>query len=94
MCTLISDYSVTLLFYCTATAIIAEHPYFLWKQKPSASFAPFELAIHKLNSFSDLKKIKTAIKEVSYLKMKDQKHTPVKIALKNCLCEFLIFDIF
>ncbi|KIK02057.1 hypothetical protein K443DRAFT_97650, partial [Laccaria amethystina LaAM-08-1] len=79
-------------FLCIATVIIAEHSYFLWKQKPSASSAPFKLAIQKLNLFTDLKKIKTGIEEASHLKTKDQKHALVKIALENCLCEFLLFE--
>jgi len=62
------------LFYCLATAIIAEHSYFLWKQKPSVSSAPFKLAIQKLNSSADFKKIKTAIEQAFHLKTKDQKH--------------------
>ena len=72
------------------TAIIAEHSYFLWKQKPSTSSAPFELAIQKFNLFADLAKIKTAIKEASWLKTEDPKQALVKIALENRLCESLI----
>ena len=83
-----------LLFYCSATAIIAEHSYFLWHQKPSASSAPFKLAIQKFNLFVDLKKIKTAIGEASQLKIQDQKHALAMIAEKNCLCELLIFRVF
>ena len=79
-----------LLLYCPATAIIAEHSYFLWKQKPSKSSAPFKLAAQKFSSSADLNKIKTAIEEVSHFKAKDQKCALVKIALENCLCEFLI----
>ena len=70
------------------TAIIAEHSFFLWKQKPSKSSAPFELAIQKFNSSADLEKIKTAIKEASRLKTKDQKQALVNIALEKRLCEF------
>ncbi|KIK00520.1 hypothetical protein K443DRAFT_100247, partial [Laccaria amethystina LaAM-08-1] len=81
-------------FLCIATAIIAEHSYFLWKQKPSVSSAPFKLAIETVNLFADLKKIKTAIKEASHLTTVDQKHALVKIALENSLCEFLIFQVF
>ncbi|EDR13862.1 uncharacterized protein LACBIDRAFT_304962 [Laccaria bicolor S238N-H82] len=72
-------------FLCITTAIIAEHSYFLWKKKPSGSSTPFELAIQKLNSSTDLEKIKTAIEEASHLKSKDKKHALVKIALENCL---------
>jgi len=82
-----------LLFYCSATAIITEHSYFLWKEKPSASSAPFKLAIEKLKLFVDLKKIKTAIQEASHLKTKDKKHALVKIALENCLCESLNTEV-
>ena len=82
------------LFYCLATAIIAEHSYFLWKQKPSVSSAPFKLAIQKFNSSIDLKNIQTAIEEASHLKTKDQKHALVKIALENCLCKFSNLKIF
>ncbi|KIJ96992.1 hypothetical protein K443DRAFT_681891, partial [Laccaria amethystina LaAM-08-1] len=71
-------------FLCIATAIIAEHSFFLWKQKPSTSTAPFKLAIQKFNLI-DLQNIKTAIEEASHLKMKDQKDALVKIALENCL---------
>ncbi|KIJ99060.1 hypothetical protein K443DRAFT_39702, partial [Laccaria amethystina LaAM-08-1] len=67
-------------FLCIATTIIAEHSFFLWKQKPSTSTAPFKLAIQKFNLFADLKNIKTAIEEASHLKMKDQKDALVKIA--------------
>ena len=70
------------------TAIIAEHSFFLWKQKPSKSSAPFELAIQKFNSSADLAKIKTAIKKASWLKAEDQKQALVKIALENRLREF------
>ena len=77
-----------LLFYCSVTAIIAEHSFFLWKQKSSKSSAPFELAIQKFNSSADLAKIKTAINEASQLKTKDQKQALVNIALDHRLCEF------
>ena len=77
-----------LLFYCSVTAIIAEHSYFLWKQKPSSSSAPFELAIQKFKLSADLAKIKIAIKEASQLKTEDQKQALVKIALENRLREF------
>ena len=70
------------------TAIIAEHSYFLWKHKPSNSSAPFELAIQRFKLSADLAKIKTAIKEASRLKTKDQKQALVKIALEHHLCEF------
>ena len=76
------------------TATIAEHSYFLWKQKPSRSLAPFELAIQKFNSSADFAKIKTAIKEASQLKAEDHKQALVKIALENRLREFLICQIF
>ena len=76
------------------TAIIAEHSFFLWKQKPSKSSAPFELAIQKFNSSADLAKIKTAIKEASRLKTEDQKQALVKIALENRLRQFLIRPVF
>ena len=83
-----------LLFYCSVTAIIAEHSFFLWKQKPSKSSAPFELAIQKFNSSAELAKIKTAIKEACQLKTKDQKQALVKIALENHLREVLICQVF
>ena len=76
------------------TAIIAEHSYFLWKQKPSRSLGPFTLAIHKFSLSADLEKIKIAIKEASQLKTEDQKQALVKIALENCLREFLICQFF
>ena len=76
------------------TAIIAEHSYFLWKQKPSTSSAPFDLAIQKFNSTADLAKIKTAIKEASQLTTDDQKQALVKIALENRLCEYLNCQVF
>ena len=76
------------------TAIIAEHSYFLWKQKPSKSSAPFELAIQKFNSSADLAKIKTAIKEAFRLKTEDQEQALIKIALENRLREFLICQVF
>ena len=81
-------------FYCSVTAVIAEHSFFLWKQKPSASLDPFKLAIQKLNLSADLTKIKTTIKEASHLKTKDKKYALVKIALENRLGEFLIFQVF
>ncbi|KIJ99222.1 hypothetical protein K443DRAFT_102582, partial [Laccaria amethystina LaAM-08-1] len=80
-------------FLCIVTAIIAEHSYFLWKQKPSGSSAPFKSAIQKLTSSADFKKIKTSIEEASHLKSKDKKHALVKIALENCLCKFLKFKV-
>ena len=70
------------------TAIIAEHSYFLWKDKPSSSSAPFELAIQRFKLSADLAKIKTAIKEASQLKTEDQKQALVNIALENRLREF------
>ena len=70
------------------TAIIAEHSFFLWKQKPSSSLAPFELAIQKSDLSAALPKIKTAIEEASQLKTKDRKQALVKIALENRLREF------
>ena len=76
------------------TAIIAEHSYFLWKDKPSGSSAPFELAIQRFKLSADLTKIKTAIKEASQLTTDDQKQALVKIALENRLCEYLIFQVF
>ena len=76
------------------TAVIAEHSYHLWKQKPSTSSAPFDLAIQKFNSSADLAKIKIAIKEASQLKTDDQKQALVEIALENRLCEFLNCQLF
>ena len=81
-------------FYCPATAIIAEHSYFLWKQKPSASSAPFKSAAQKFNSSADLSRIKTAIEEASHLKTKDLKDAVVKIALENCLCQYLCLPVY
>jgi len=66
----------------------------LWKEKPSQSSAPFKLAAQKFNSSAYFNRIKTAIEEVSHFKTKDQKHALVKIALENCLCEFIIFQVF
>ncbi|KIJ90636.1 hypothetical protein K443DRAFT_116341, partial [Laccaria amethystina LaAM-08-1] len=80
-------------FLCIATAIIAEHSYFLWKQNPSASSAHFKVAVQKFNTSADLNKIKTAIK-ASHFKTKHERHALVKIALENCLCEFLIPQAF
>ena len=82
--------------YFSVTAIIAEHSFFLWKQKPSTSSAPFELAIQKFNLSADLPTIKTAIKEASQFKTRtrDQEQALVKIALENRLCEFLICQVF
>jgi hypothetical protein len=91
--TFLTTPSSKLLIYCLATAIIAEHSYFLWKQKPSVSSAPFKLAIQKFNSSADLNKIKTAIEEASHFKTKDQKQVLVKIALENCFCEYLLPQI-
>ncbi|KIJ99237.1 hypothetical protein K443DRAFT_102578, partial [Laccaria amethystina LaAM-08-1] len=73
-------------FLCIATAIIAEHSYFLWKQKPSASSGPIISAIQQFHSSADLKKINIAIQGASHLKTKDQVHAVVKIAIENCLC--------
>ena len=75
-------------------AIIAEHSYFLWKQKPSKSSAPFELAIQKFKLSVNVANIKTAITEASQLKTKDQKLALVKIALENRLRKFLNFQVF
>ena len=72
------------------TAIIAENSFFLWKQNPSESSAPFELAIQKFNFSADLATMKTGIEEASQLKTKDQKQALVKVALENRLCELLI----
>ena len=81
------------VFFHSATTIIAECSYFLWKEKPSASSAPFKVAIQKFNMLADLKKIKTVIEEASHLKPKDKKHVLVNIALENCLCEFLHAEV-
>ncbi|EDQ99140.1 uncharacterized protein LACBIDRAFT_335317, partial [Laccaria bicolor S238N-H82] len=73
-------------FLCIVTTIIAEHSFFLWKQKPSKSTAPFESAIQKFNLSADVAKIKTAIKEASQLKTENQKKQAlVKIAMDNRL---------
>ncbi|KIJ98999.1 hypothetical protein K443DRAFT_8737 [Laccaria amethystina LaAM-08-1] len=81
-------------FLCITTTIITDNSYFQWKQKPSASSAPFKLAIQKFNSSVDLEKIKTAIKDASHLKTKDQKAALVKIAMENRICELLIPEVF
>ncbi|EDR01879.1 uncharacterized protein LACBIDRAFT_332861 [Laccaria bicolor S238N-H82] len=73
-------------FLCIVTAIIVEHSFFLWKQKPSKSTAPFESAIQKFNLSADVAKINTAIVEASHMKTKDQKKQAlVKIAMDNRL---------
>ncbi|EDR14126.1 uncharacterized protein LACBIDRAFT_321933 [Laccaria bicolor S238N-H82] len=73
-------------FLCIVTAIIAEHSFFLWKQNPSKSTAPFESAMQKFNLSADVAKIKIAIKAASRLKTEDQKKQAlVKIAMDNCL---------
>ncbi|KIJ90478.1 hypothetical protein K443DRAFT_544219 [Laccaria amethystina LaAM-08-1] len=73
-----------IVFLCIATAIIAEHSYFLWKQNPSASSAHFKVAVQKFNTSADLNKIKTAI-DASHFKTMHERHALVKIALENCL---------
>ncbi|EDQ99362.1 uncharacterized protein LACBIDRAFT_335104 [Laccaria bicolor S238N-H82] len=73
-------------FLCIVTAIIAEHSFFLWKQNPSKSTAPFKSAIQKFNLSADMAKINTAIEEASHMKTKEQKKQAlVKIAMDNRL---------
>ena len=73
-------------FYFLATAIIADHSYFLWKQKPSASSDFFVSAIQHFNTSANLNKINVAIEEASHLKTQDRVQAVVKIALENRLC--------
>ncbi|EDQ99138.1 uncharacterized protein LACBIDRAFT_335310 [Laccaria bicolor S238N-H82] len=73
-------------FLCIVTAIIAEHSFFLWKQKPSYSPAPYKLAMQNFNLSIDMAKINTAIEEASHMKTKEQKKQAlVKIATDNRL---------
>ena len=75
----------------TATAIIADHSYFIWRQQPSNSFEPLKISFHTFQSSAAFKNIQNAIKEM------DEKSTEVaaaimKIALDNRLCRFLVFQ--
>ena len=75
----------------TATSIIAEHSYFIWKKQPSASSRPLKISFQTFQSSAALKNIWNVIKEL------DERHTDVaaaivKIALDNCLREFYIFQ--
>jgi hypothetical protein len=93
MYTLISDHSII------TTILLPSHSYhcraFIFSVETEAFsiFCPFKVAVQKFNTSADLKKIKTAI-EASHLKTKHERHVLVKIALENCLCEFLIPQAF
>ncbi|KIJ99482.1 hypothetical protein K443DRAFT_102184, partial [Laccaria amethystina LaAM-08-1] len=78
-------------FCCLATAIIAEHSFFLWKQKPSSSPEVFTMSIETFKSSADLPKIWNAIQDVSPLQAEDKtlrlwQSALVEIALNNLLC--------
>ena len=77
-----------LLFYCSVTAIITEHTYFLWKEKTVGSSAHFKLAIQKFNLLANMTNIKSAIEGAAHFTTEDQKHAVVKIALENRLRQF------
>ena len=75
----------------TATAIIAEHSYFIWKEQPSKSSEPVKISFHTFQSSAAFKNIQNGIKEL------DEEHTDiaaavVKIALENRLCRFSAFQ--
>ncbi|KIJ99531.1 hypothetical protein K443DRAFT_102106, partial [Laccaria amethystina LaAM-08-1] len=74
-------------FLSIATAIIAEHSFFIWKQAPSKSPNPFKISFDKFKSSAAFYNIQNPIQRV------DQANTEVvseivKIALDNCLREF------
>ena len=74
-----------------ATAIIAEHSYFIWKEQPSTSSKPIKMSFQTFFSSAAFQNIQNAIKEL------DEGHTDVaaavvKIALDNRLCKFSIFQ--
>ncbi|EDR10098.1 uncharacterized protein LACBIDRAFT_325699 [Laccaria bicolor S238N-H82] len=69
---------------CIATAIIAEHSYFIWKKQPSKSAEPIKKSFHMFQSSAAINNIHDAIKEL------DEGHRDiaaalVKIALDNRL---------
>ena len=75
----------------TATAIIADHSYGIWRQKPSKSSELVKLSFHTFQSSAAFENIQNAIKEL------DEKSTEVaaaiiKIALDNRLCRFSLFQ--
>jgi hypothetical protein len=75
----------------TATAIIAEHSYVIWRQQPSMSCEALKISFCTFQSSAALKNIQNAIKEL------DEEHTDVaaaivKIGLDNRLCKFSIFQ--
>ena len=74
----------------TATAIIAEHSYFIWKKQPSKSSEPLKKSFHIFQSSPVFKNISNAILEL------DERNANVpaaivKIALDNRLCKSSIF---
>ena len=74
----------------TATAIIAEHSYFIWKKQPSKSSEPLKKSFHMFQSSPVFKNISNAILEL------DERNANVpaaivKIALDNRLCKSSIF---
>jgi hypothetical protein len=71
----------------TATCIIAEHSYFIWKNQPSESSRPLKISFQTFQSSPAFKNIQNVIKEL------DEGHPGVaaalvKIALDNRLCKF------
>jgi len=75
----------------TATAIIAGHSYFIWKQQPSKFPELLKISFHTFQSSPAFKIIQNAIKNLH------EGHTDVaaaivKIALDNCFCKFPIFQ--
>jgi hypothetical protein len=93
-CALLPDYSIITTILLLSYSYHCRALIFALETEPSVSPAPFKLAIQKLNLSADLNKIKTAIKEASHFKTKDQKQALVKIALENCFCEFLNPKVF
>ena len=73
----------------TATAIIAGHSYFIWKQQSSKSSEPLKISFDIFQSSAAFKNIQNAIENL------DGEHTDVtaaivKIALDNHLCKSLM----
>jgi len=62
-------------FLCIATAIIAEHSYFIWKKQPSKSCEPLKKSFHAFQSSSAFKNVQNAIKG------QDKGHTDVAAAI-------------
>ena len=75
----------------TATAIIAEHSHFIWKQQPSMSSEPLKQSFDTFQSSDTLKSIQQAIKGLNE-NGNEVVAAIIETALRNRLRTFLVFQ--